>query len=160
MLEGGEMFGTINGGQYLSFDYYVSCEATYDYLVFYVNGTEVARFSGTDNTGWHTFVTPNKYSGWTEFKWVYHKDGNLSYGEDLAAIDNVKLVTTVGLLGDVNGDGNVNANDALLLMRYALGLVPASALDLTVADVNHDGNVNANDALMIMRYALGLAPLN
>ena len=160
VLEGGEMFGTINGGQYLSFDYYVSCEATYDYLVFYVNGTEVARFSGTDNTGWHTFVTPNKYSGWTEFKWVYHKDGNLSYGEDLAAIDNVKLVTTVGLLGDVNGDGSVNANDALLLMRYALGLVPASALDLTVADVNHDGNVNANDALMIMRYALGLAPLN
>ena len=61
------------------------------------------------------------------------------------------------LMGDVDGNGSVNANDALALMRYALGLV--TDIDLAAADVNGDGAVNANDALLIMRYALGLAEL-
>ena len=117
--------------------------------------------SGNTNPGWHTVTIPNTYQGMVTLKWIYHKDTSTHVGDDRACIDNVWYIPDpVGLLGDVNGDGSVNANDALLLMRYALSLVPASALDLTVADVNHDGNVNANDALRIMRYALGLMPLN
>ena len=58
------------------------------------------------------------------------------------------------LLGDANGDGVVNANDALAVLRYTLNL--AVVIDTDAADVNGDGLVNANDALMILRYALGL----
>ena len=58
------------------------------------------------------------------------------------------------LLGDADGNGVVNANDALLVMRYALGLV--NELDMLASDVDGNGIVNANDALMIMRYVLGL----
>ena len=61
-----------------------------------------------------------------------------------------------GLLGDVDGSGTVNANDALLLMRCVLGLVEETDLDLSVGDYDGDGSVNANDALTIMRFALGL----
>ena len=63
------------------------------------------------------------------------------------------------LLGDVNGDGVVNGNDALALLRYTLGLI-TTGVDLDAADVNGDGAVTANDALMIMRASLGLVELN
>ena len=63
-----------------------------------------------------------------------------------------------GIKGDVDGNGVVNANDALLLMRYALGLMPLTDVQLARADVDENGSVNANDALRIMRYKLGLIP--
>ena len=71
-------------------------------------------------------------------------------------VQSVGMPCSAGITGDVNGSGAVDANDALLLMRYVLGLVEETDLDLTVADYDGDGSVNANDALMIMRYALGL----
>ena len=57
------------------------------------------------------------------------------------------------LPGDVDGNGSVNANDALTVLRAALGLVDEVGSE---GDVNGDGVVNANDALMILRAALGL----
>ncbi len=100
---------------------------------------------------------------------VFYVDGSAEDAYELScvaedgryAIVMHKPVTcgSAGVLGDADGNGTVTANDALLLMRYALGLIPASALDLSVADVNGDGFVNANDALMVMRAALGLISL-
>ena len=58
--------------------------------------------------------------------------------------------------GDVNGDGTVNANDALMILRAALNLVQLTDSQIAIADVNNDGTVNANDALAVMRIALGL----
>lgn len=59
------------------------------------------------------------------------------------------------LLGDVNGDGVVNINDALLIARYTAGLNP-SPFNIAAADVNKDGATNINDALLIARYTAGL----
>ena len=67
-----------------------------------------------------------------------------------------RFTEAAALPGDVNNDGFVNANDALMVMRAALGLAPAMGPE---ADVNGDGFVNANDALLILRVALGLASL-
>ena len=60
------------------------------------------------------------------------------------------------LLGDVNGDGRVNARDARLLLRYAAGLADETELDLAAADYNGDGRVNARDARAVLRAAAGL----
>ena len=60
------------------------------------------------------------------------------------------------LLGDVNGDGRVNARDARLLLRYAAGLADETELDLAAADYNGDGRVNARDARALLRVAAGL----
>lgn len=59
--------------------------------------------------------------------------------------------------GDVDGDGVVNANDALMVMRAALNLITLTDAQQAVADVNGDGAVNATDALMILRMALGVS---
>lgn len=71
-------------------------------------------------------------------------------------VQSIGMPCSAGVQGDVNGSGAVDANDALLLMRYALGLVGETELDLSVADFDANGQVNANDALAIMRHALGL----
>lgn len=60
------------------------------------------------------------------------------------------------LLGDVNGDGRVNARDARLLLRYAAGLADETELDLAAADYNSDGRINARDARALLRVAAGL----
>ena len=62
-----------------------------------------------------------------------------------------------GLAGDADGNGTVNANDALMLMRYAMGLTVISDAQLAYCDLNGDGTVNANDALILMRQVMGLA---
>lgn len=62
-------------------------------------------------------------------------------------------VTAVPQLGDVNGDGYIDSADAMLCLRYSVGL----AKELTeeqekAADVNKDGFVDAGDAIKILRY--------
>ena len=60
--------------------------------------------------------------------------------------------------GDVNGDGTVNAVDALVAMRYVLGVSTESLTpeQIAAADFNGDGAVNTVDSLLIMRLSLGL----
>lgn len=75
--------------------------------------------------------------------------------------DKVKFYTVDGvvdvsdvIIGDVNGDGNVNNLDRLVLARYLANWAdyPAEMIDMTAADVNCDGNVNNRDRLILARY--------
>ncbi len=59
-------------------------------------------------------------------------------------------------MGDVNGDGVVDIQDAMLLARYAGQLIGEDALDLTAADMNSDGSINLIDVMLIMRHALSI----
>ena len=54
-------------------------------------------------------------------------------------------------LGDVDGDGNIDATDALAVLKHAAKLKILT--ELTIADVTNDNNVDAADALMILKYA-------
>ena len=60
------------------------------------------------------------------------------------------------LVGDVNGDGSVDAGDAGLISRYDAGLITLTATQLEAGDVNGDGVVDAGDAGLISRYDAGL----
>ena len=60
------------------------------------------------------------------------------------------------LLGDVDGNGVVNSSDALLTMRYALGIIGLTPDQLLSADVNGDGSIDTTDALIILRTAMGV----
>lgn len=62
-------------------------------------------------------------------------------------------VTTV-TNGDVSGDGEISAKDAMLLVRYVNGW-EGLELDLEAADINGDGQVSAVDAMIITRYVNG-----
>ncbi|MBN2531824.1 MAG: dockerin type I repeat-containing protein [Spirochaetales bacterium] len=57
--------------------------------------------------------------------------------------------------GDVNGSGEVDIIDALLIAQYYVGLNPAN-FHPENADVNCDGSINIIDALVIAQYYIGL----
>lgn len=59
-------------------------------------------------------------------------------------------------LGDINNDTEINAEDAVLALRYAVQLTDLSDTQKLAADVNKDGDINAEDAVQILRYAVKL----
>jgi photosystem II stability/assembly factor-like uncharacterized protein len=79
-----------------------------------------------------------------------------TYGRGIWAYD----FSTPGqvLRGDVNGDGEVNAADALLIQQALIGVqLPASVTLFPAADANCDGRMEILDALLVLRSAVGEA---
>ena len=59
-------------------------------------------------------------------------------------------------LGDADGNGNIDVNDAIRVARADVGLVTITGKCATAADVNGDGKITIADALLITRKSLGL----
>lgn len=87
----------------LKFWYKVSCEQTYDYLSFILNGKEVLRRSG--ETSWTKFAVPVP-EGLNKFEWVYKKDVSKFEGEDCAWIDMIDFAVA-GSVHYIRKDLNV-----------------------------------------------------
>lgn len=74
----------------ISFAYKVSSEEYFDYLRFYIDGSEQAEWSGTvDWTVAEYTVTDGQHT----FEWRYTKDGSVSSDSDCAWIDDVFIFT-------------------------------------------------------------------
>ena len=64
-------------------------------------------------------------------------------------------------LGDADGSGIINANDATVILIAAarVGTGQGTGMDpekQKAADVNHDGYIDANDAVTVLRYAAAI----
>src|SRR6185295_11322765 len=66
-----------------------------------------------------------------------------------------EICAASGLFGDVNNDGSILSNDALLVVTAAVGL-PIAPFTLLNADVDADGDSDTRDALGILSAAVGL----
>lgn len=60
------------------------------------------------------------------------------------------------ILGDINGDSNIDASDALLALQHSVKLTTLEGAKALAADTNHDGDINASDALLILQYSVKL----
>jgi hypothetical protein len=60
--------------------------------------------------------------------------------------------------GDVNNNGSIQSNDAILALRISAELLIPDAQQLCAADMNNDGIVRSNDAIAILRKVAELAP--
>ncbi len=58
------------------------------------------------------------------------------------------------LMGDVNQDGIINANDTLKILQFNNGSVTLTNEQQLAADVNRDGVVDDNDSSIIQNYAV------
>jgi len=82
---------------------------------------------------------------------VVKKDDNTS---SFATV--IKIEANKRQAGDINGDGSITADDAIIAARLAAGYGDyATRYDSDVADMNGDGKVTADDAIIIARYAAG-----
>ena len=94
-----------------------------------------------------------------DFETVWTMDGNPGYPyPKLINNFHTAVYAPIANSGDANGDGTVNAVDALVAMRYVLGVSTENLTpeQIAAADFNGDGAVNTVDTLLIMRFSLGL----
>ena len=61
-----------------------------------------------------------------------------------------------GLVGDVTGDGKIDSEDSLYILRASVNLENLSDEQTKLADVNNDGKVLSDDALAVLRYSVKL----
>jgi hypothetical protein len=85
----------------ISFYKKVSSEATYDFLRFYIDGDELASWSGEETWSQESFaVTTGEHT----FTWEYDKDGSVSSGTDCAWIDYIVFPpNAMGATGFISG---------------------------------------------------------
>ncbi|MBO6061933.1 MAG: dockerin type I repeat-containing protein, partial [Clostridia bacterium] len=144
---------SLSAGDELSFYYTVNSETNYDWFEFYVNGTRTIRQSGEIGAQYYTYSVPT--SGVYTFEWRYTKDSSQSVGSDTVTVTEVRIRGTGILWGDADNNGLVNANDALMVLRYSLNLITTMP-NMAAADYDRNGTINTNDALMILRKAMNL----
>jgi glucuronoarabinoxylan endo-1,4-beta-xylanase len=60
----------------------------------------------------------------------------------------------VGIIGDVNGDEEINSTDITILKRHLLKKTLLTGENLSNADTNGDGEVNSTDLTLLKRYIL------
>lgn len=103
-----------------------------------------------------TNATPNKaeddsytyeFAGWTVTP--------IAATEDATYIAKYNAIPKAAAIkyGDVDGNGKVTSNDAVLVLRAAAKFQTLTADQKTAADVDGTGKVNSNDAVLILRKA-------
>ena len=106
------------------------------------NHGATATLTATANTG-YTFIN------WTRDGTVVSTNPTYSF----TVTENVDLVANfeaeVGLPGDANGDGMVNALDIVIIVNHIFGTTPEEFV-FDNADLNGDGVINALDLVAII----------
>ena len=80
----------------------------------------------------------------------YYKDGVETVFEIEKNEENVEIIKE--LYGDVDGDGIINANDAIAILRYNAKVETLTDAQLTAANVDGNESVDSNDAILILKY--------
>ena len=76
----------------------------------------------------------------------------VTYTED-GVTKTTTFSVTVVLPGDVNGDGDVTAADALMTLQAATSKITLTAAETLAASVDETDGVSASDALLILQYS-------
>lgn len=63
------------------------------------------------------------------------------------------------VIGDINGDGEVNSGDLLLVRQHLLKINELNNIYFIAADINYDKEINSADLLRIRQHLLGTIPI-
>lgn len=76
---------------------------------------------------------------------------------DIKADHTIKAVFQSDYIkGDLNGDGFIKSNDAIIVLSYAANLITLTAQQMIAGDMNDDGVINTKDAILVLRKSAGL----
>ena len=81
---------------------------------------------------------------------------------DKVTISNSKdeITLTILMYGDINGDGKIDKDDCLAILRHLNGYTTLSDVYKVAADPNKDGKIDKDDCLAILRHLNGYTDLN
>ena len=77
------------------------------------------------------------------------KDGDKQAFCEVTVIEKEKL-------GDVDNSGDIDVNDALIILKISASLITPTQAQEKTADVNGDNTIDSADALLVLKYAAGL----
>ena len=61
----------------------------------------------------------------------------------------------IGIMGDIDGNGVITPEDAMMLLQMYVGLIPWTTRAQLLGDVNGDGVIDPVDAALILRMVVG-----
>ena len=70
--------------------------------------------------------------------------------------NRAEVIPTSSGYPDLNGDGELNSMDVLMIMRYVMGIEEYPPEIVALMDINGNGFVEMSDALLYLRRVLGL----
>ncbi|WP_413409362.1 dockerin type I repeat-containing protein [Paenibacillus amylolyticus] len=70
-------------------------------------------------------------------------------------LDEVHSAELAVLKGDVDGNGAVTANDALMVTKYLKGKITLTPEQIILADMNNDGIIDNADVVSILSIHVG-----
>lgn len=118
---------------------------------------------GPGSLFWIDFAIPEQASGTSPLQFVSGKENTYLYQKDdlqnplelhLVGSQLVVSATPGYILGDADGNGTVDQQDAMLVLGIASGTQASATPDQQSAgDINGDGELGAADAAMIMYFA-------
>ena len=82
--------------------------------------------------------------------------GDDDSGDDGSDDENQGDNDSIVIIGDVDGDGEITADDALDILKSKAGLIVLTDKAKKVADVDGDGEITSDDALDILKKKAGL----
>ena len=87
------------------------------------------------------------------------KKGHAPWTESIT-VDSAAIAkdVTIYLIGDVNRDGKIDADDVTALLRHVSGIEMLSSSAVALGDVNGDSNIDADDVTKLLRYVSGIIP--
>lgn len=125
-------------------------------------GWKASPLPGVETIAGSVFSEP--LEGWSFTGWYNGSDALISSNETIsigsAPVIRAEFEKSPGyLFGDADGNGTVDSTDALLILRYALGMISLDGSALALCDVDGNGTVDSDDALLTLRLALGMTAL-
>lgn len=65
----------------------------------------------------------------------------------------------VVMLGDVTGEGDIDAFDAAAILEHYVGITPLAQEKYAAADVTGEGDIDAFDAAAVLEHYVGITPI-
>lgn len=84
---------------------------------------------------------------------VNSKGEYIGTGDVLTDANGINLIIVV--CGDVNGSGDIEKFDYILVKRYCMGSIILNAHQIIAADTNRGGTVDKYDYILVKRHCLG-----
>jgi len=147
----------------ISFYYWVSSEADYDFLIFKIDNTEKGSWSG--EVGWTRAAFPVT-EGLHTFTWTYKKDYMMTSGSDMAKVDLIEfpssktatsvedhfMTSTIAVMPNPTTD----VVRILLDDNADLGNIHYQLYDLSGRMLQQDVLTDYNSTISLSRYANGM----
>ena len=133
----------LEAGKSVAFFWGVSSEPQHDFLIFEVNGEEIASISGeVSYPTSYSFTVPA--DGDYTFRWIYRKDTLGDFGSDKGQLGNVRVVDFVPVTGIITAKNTTVAAGKTLKLTYAMR--PTNATNRAVTWSSDNESVAVIDA--------------